>query len=501
MHSALHRFVDLSDRMDDFKSARQKADDMYDLFLNRHNMFIASSEDDHHNIRLSEDVESNMLLTESSWRQIMDGRFASTYSWTFELRFEVAMRSTGWPANTFLTFLQPCDSARLVTETDGQARTVLHWAAKHFGYWARSWGARDECPDNTMVESYAVLLKKFITMGADVHAVNSQCETPLMTALHQFMTFIDWPACALAIKRWGAILVEAGIVLSRYIQVENALLRSLAGKSQAWTSDLRYMLLPNETELLMVEDSILAAEIQFCRPIPVLERWSSPGAWDTESRLPTRSILYPPWRGERSLFWHVVETVRIYSEPYLIQGISRSDKPFYSHEDFENNWRTLFGGTQDDHGSVAGMILRDRSRSEAKTPSLRNRASSMPPTPTLKVYDKLPSHSICEVEVILGQHRWIPVIYKSPIEPLSSWRPGTLFRGGCWSKDDPRLLPNFDSRSVEERAYAEDDWEVELLREHGEEDVVKRFAQRFCPELRDQIEQELATTRLIMELE
>jgi hypothetical protein len=506
MHSALHRFIECSRYYragNDFRSARQRANDMYYLFMDRYGLVVQSSEevDYKYNISFGENVESNLLLTERSLRHMLDGQLiASIRRSAFSIKFPAAMRSVGWPPDMFLEFLQPYDPTQLVTATDGKARTVLHWAAKHFGYWACAWNNRDSCPDDTMINSYATLLRKFILLGADVHAVTSQYETPLTTALHQIMAFTDWPACALAIKRWGETLVEAGIVLNRYIQVENALLRSLAGKSRAWESNIHYMLLPHMTQLLIVEGSILAAEIQFCRPIDVWECRTSPGAWDTESRLPTRSFLQPPRRGDHSLFWHEVEKVRIYSEPYLIQGTSRSAMPFYSLEDSEDNWTALFERTQDDHGLVARTILRDRSRSEAKIPLLRDRASSVPPELTRKRYNRLPTHSSPAREIILGNDRWIPVVYRCPIDSMKIWRPGTFTIDGCWSEDNPRFLPSFDSRSPEERLIAKDDWEIQLLREHGDEDTVKRFGHRFCRELRDLIEQELATTRSIMEL-
>jgi hypothetical protein len=427
MQSALHRFVNRSRIRSeiDFKSARQEADDLYCLFIDRHNMVITTTEGEHQNIDSLENIESNWLLTENSLRQILDSQFASTHSLAFELKFTVAMGSTGWPADAFLKFLHPCDSSKLVTKTDRYANTVLHWAAKHFAYWVCAWAHRDQCPDGTMIESYAVLLKKLIIMGADVHAVNAQYETPLMTVLHESMTVVDWPACALAIKRWGEILGEAEIILSHYIQIENNLLRSLAGKFRASKGAARYMRLPHDTQLLVLEHSILTAKIRFCRPIKIWERWTSPGAWNTEPRLPTRSSLRPPQSVESSLFWHEVDTITIYSSSYLIQGTSRLDTPFYSSEDFENNWRTLFIGTQDDHGLVARTVLRDRSRSEAKIPVLRDRASSMPPEPTLKVYNGLPTLLSSTTEVDLGYDHWIPVAYRCPIEPMRSWRLGT----------------------------------------------------------------------------
>jgi hypothetical protein len=200
------------------------------------------------------------------------------------------------------------------------------------------------------------------------------------------------------------------------------------------------------------------------------------------------------------MFWHDVEKVKIYSRPYLIQGTARSDMPFYSLEDLEDNRRALFGGTQDDHGLVASTVLRDRSRSEAKTPLLRDRASSVPPELTHKYYNELPTQMSSTVDVHLGYDRWIPLFYRCPIDSTKIWRPRTVTIDGSWRMDNPRFLPSFHSRSAEARLVAKDDWEVQLLREYDDIEAIKRFAHRFCPDLRDQVEQELATSRSIMDL-
>jgi hypothetical protein len=484
----------------DFRSARQKADDIYYLFMNRYGLIVPTSEEEHHNITFSEDVASNMLLTENSLRQILSGQLASARSWTFELKFPVAMRSIGWPADAFLKFLQPYHPRQLVTKTDDQERTVLHWAAKHFGYWACAYTSRDMCPDDTITKGYAVLMKRLVLMGADVHAVNSQHETPLMTALHQFMTSRWWPSCALAVKRWGEILVDAGLNLSDYIRVENPLLRSLASKRRLWNGETYYTLHSDETQLLILEGSILAVEMRFCRPVVIWEHRTPPGAWHIDSRLPTKSLSAPSWNDDNALFWYEVQKVKIYSKSYLIQATSEADTPFYSATDLEANWRSLFSGTQDDHGSVANTVLQDRSRNEANVPALRNRASSVPPEQTHKVYDRLPTIWTSGVEVRLDHQHWISIVYRCPVDPKRSWRPGTLTVDGFWTEENPRFLKHFDSRSPVERLMAEDDWEVQLLREHSDVDAVKRFGNRFCRELRDVIEEELATTRSIMEL-
>jgi hypothetical protein len=461
--------------------------------MDRYGLVIPASEQEHHNINFSQNVESNMLLTESSSRRILESQFGSTRNWTFEQKFPVAMRSIGWPADTFFKFLQPCDSATLTKKTDGHASTVLLWAAKHFGYWT---SARSE-PNDAMVESYSALIKNLIVMGADVHAVNAQHETPLMTALHQFLTFVEWPDCARAVKWWGDILVDAGLSLNHYILVENSLLQYLANKRRVWDGKTYYALHPDETQLLIVEYSILTAEIRFCRPMRMWERWVPPGAWHTEPVLPGKSIFWP--HESDGVFWRQGETVKILSEPYLIQATSELDMPFYSSADFEENWRAVFDGTQDDHGSVARMFLRDRSQLYANTNVNRDRASSAPPGTTQKVYNRLPSLWDSEIEVNIYPAHWIPKIYRCPIDLTTRWRPGTWAADGSWSQRNPRHLKDFGARSVKERLKADDDWEVQLLREQGELDVVKRFGRRFCPELRDGIEQELETLKLLME--
>lgn len=237
MLSALHCFA--SDSMKgpgspSFESTRQLADDMYDLFLDRFGLVVPMTDEEHYNIRFTENAESNMLLTENSLRKIQAGQFTSIHDRAFEFKFSVAMRSIGWPVDAFINFLQPCNASRLATAQDSQARTALHWAAKHFGYWTGVWRIRDACYYDTKAKSYAELATRLLKMGSNVHAVNAVYETPLMAMLHQLITFANWPLCANAVKRWGHILVEARLDLETYVQVENSLLQSLAEKCRFW---------------------------------------------------------------------------------------------------------------------------------------------------------------------------------------------------------------------------------------------------------------------------
>lgn len=501
MLSALHYFISFGWSSDgSFEIVRQQADDMYDLFLDRYGLVLPITEQEHHNCKFSETAESNMLLTERSLQKVHAGQFASIQDRAFEFKFEVAMRSIGWPAEALMNFLQPCNVSQLATAQDSKARTALHWAAKHFGYWAAARGLRNICPEDAKAKSYAKLAIELLKMGSNVHAVNTMHETPLLTILHQFTTFLNWPSCATVVRRWGEILVEAGLDLNEYVHVENPLLRDLADNRRVWNGDFYYSLYPAETQLTVLQESILAVQIIFCRPLSLCERWVPPGAWDSDPKLPTTSIGIPPEIGNDEIYWRELKETKIYSTLYLIQETSRADRPFYSSTDFENDWGALFDGVQDDHGMVATTISRGRSRKQADSSAVADRASSLPPEMTQPVYNKLPTHQGYGLKLYLDSDHWLQKVYRCPFE--LRWK---LWGGTCANQPGfdihlRRMLIDFESRDTEERLFADDDWEVQLLRERGSHDAVKRFAQRFCPELNHFVEKEIERSRLIEEL-
>lgn len=494
MLSALHEFVSGSRGMT-YESARQQADDMYGLFLDRYRLVIPMSDQQHHNITFTENVESNMLLTQSSLRKVQAGQFASIHDRAFEFKFSFAMRSIGWPADALINFLQPCDASKLVTAKDSQASTALHWAAKHFGYWTAAWDIRDACPFDTKAKSYAELATNLVKMGSDVHAVNALHETPLMTILHQFITFCDWPSCADVVERWGKILLEAGLDLNVYAHVENPLLQHLAEKRRVWDGETYYSLHPAEIQLTVLHESTLAVKIKFCRPLSIWEQWTLPGAWDNDSRLPTRSEGIPLQVGDVELYWREVDTIKIYSNSYLVQSTPEADRPFYSSEDFERNWRALFEGVQDDHGMVATAISRGRSCKQAR--SSKARALSVPPEMTLPVYNRLPTNEIYGAGLYMGHDHWMTRVYRCPVDLRWKIWGGALSENYWGHIEIPRMLTDFESRDNSMRLYADDDWEVQLLREQGDQEMVKKFAQQFCPELKRLVDQEQEYRKLM----
>lgn len=184
----------------------------------------------------------------------------------------------------------------------------------------------------------------------------------------------------------------------------------------------------------------------------------------------------------------------IYSNLYLVQSTPEADRPFYSSEDFERNWRALFVGVQDDHGMVATAISRGRSCKQAR--SSKARALSVPPEMTLPVYNNLPTNELYGLDLYTGYNHWMTRVYRCPVDLRWKLWGGALsvHYGGI---EFPRMLIDFESRDNSMRLDAKDDWEVQLLREQGDQEIVKKFAQRFCPELKRLVDQEQEYRKLM----
>lgn len=499
MHSALDWYITLSDcRELGYENARKEADGMYDLLVRRHGLLLLTNDDEHQDIDSLQNGQSNMLLTETSLRAILAGQFPPARGSTFDVKFQVAMRSTGWPAKSFLDFLAPCSSAQLATSTDNQRRTAMHWAAKHFGYWVCTQSTRDTCPDGSKVKSYATLLEKLLMTGGNVHAVDSSYRTPLMVMLHQFAIVIDWPACSRAVEQWGQILSGAGLDLNEYIRIENSLLMSLADEQRDLDQRI-YVLHPCEVQLVL-NGVGLAMKVKFCRRLTVWEHYIPPGAWDPEPELPKKSILYPSHSWKDPSFWHEAAKVSIFSDSYLIQATPEAEIPFWSSSNFADLWRSMFMGVQDDHGPIVHAISHDISRNRTKRLTSRKRASSVPCQMMLQSSDNIPESGSEHQQVYMGYDHWIPIVYRCLGASVRSWFAGTPDFGFSFRVGESYPLKSFDSRSFKERLEAKDDWVIQLLREKIEDDIVQKFADQCCPDLRDEVKRELAEARSIAEL-
>jgi hypothetical protein len=314
------------------------------------------------------------------------------------------------------------------------------------------------------------------------------------------MTFEDWPWCANVVKRWGDILVEAGLDLGTYVQVENHLLQSLAKERPLWDGETYHSLHPAEMQLTILHDSTLAVQIRFCRLLYIWERWVPPGAWDRDSRLPSRSIGIPlQVSDDEQLYWRKTKPIKLFSRPYLFQASSEEDRPFHSSEAFEEDWRALFEGVQDDHGMVATTVSRGRSRKQAGPSTIPARSLSVPPEMTRPEYNRLPTRYY-GVRVHMACDHWMWMVYRCPYELRWKLWGGLFSPRYTWHVETPRKLSDFESRDIRRRLNAGDDWEVQLLREQGDCEIVKKFAQRFCPELERLFDQKLEYTRSLERL-
>lgn len=145
--------------------------------------------------------------------------------------------------------------------------------------------------------------------------------------LDQFMTFAQWTYCANVVKRWGDILVEAELDLDIYVQVENRLLQALVKELRVWDGTY-YPLHPAEMQLTILQDSTLAVQIRFCRLLYIWERWVPPGAWDRDSRLPSRSIGIPPEvSDDEQLYWHETQLIKIFHDIIWFRRLLKQTGP------------------------------------------------------------------------------------------------------------------------------------------------------------------------------
>lgn len=99
-------------------AARQEMDRIYQLFIRQYGMSILSDDAEHFEAIYGETVTGNKLLTDESVRALLASLSIPFSGCPFEPRFEIAMSSNGWPAETFWGFLQCDNPLRLATKTD-----------------------------------------------------------------------------------------------------------------------------------------------------------------------------------------------------------------------------------------------------------------------------------------------------------------------------------------------------------------------------------------------
>lgn len=126
MHSAIQTFLNHSCRRPGvvLSTASQEMSRFSQLFLKQYGMEILLDESERFTTSYYGSVTGNKLLTDESVRSLRASQSIPFSGWSFDTRFEIAMRSNGWPAETFLDFLRCDDPLHLVEKT-------MYAAARH----------------------------------------------------------------------------------------------------------------------------------------------------------------------------------------------------------------------------------------------------------------------------------------------------------------------------------------------------------------------------------
>jgi hypothetical protein len=221
----------------------------YELFVKEHG--LSADLDDYAKLHFPHDQMQALTLTESSFRSILASQPIPFSTLPFAQRFSTAIDAVGWPADAFSALLLRPNPTEIIARADKNGKTVLHWAAAHFGEWLRrcTWPPAVDLEPHRRAKSYGSLASELLKMGIDVHALwftpVSEFGTIYSRENDPFITFLrglrlrpvdvfgdpPWNRDKFLnhVKSWGQMLVAGGYSLAEYIAVENQFLnRALA---------------------------------------------------------------------------------------------------------------------------------------------------------------------------------------------------------------------------------------------------------------------------------
>jgi hypothetical protein len=483
----------------------------YDLFVKEHG--LSADLDDYAKLHFPHNQMQALTLTESSFRSILASQPIPFTILPFVQRFSTAINAIGWPADAFSTLLLRPNPTETVAQADENGKTVLHWAAAHFGEWLR------RCTNPLTVDpephrrakSYGSLASELLKMGSDVHAlwdtpvsefgqIRSRENDPFIIFLRGLgptnIVFSDpsWTRDNFLnhVKSWGQMLVAGGHSLVEYIAAENHFLSKAHWIDECRDSGYGTWTV-NPTELVVLGDGTLSVQtivvisllVWIAEPIPV------PGAWPALSTLPNTIIWSPDTEDEQDGFqWSTTTTVKIVSDPHLVRPLNT---PAWS-SDLAEMGRTarqeiIFSATQDDHGVLANIMTREsRSYLDRGRQPRWQRAASLPPFPAQNKYD-LKHESLISTQYHSGQCSY--QVHKCGFDlrwSTSSDYDPSLRR--CMQSHQKRPMSTINQQSP-------GGWEYHLLLDQNHIGVARRFAERFYPGCIDIVNEtsEIATER------
>lgn len=297
-----------------------------------------------------------------------------------ECRFNIAIKFRGTSPADFLTTVGLDIDYQLLIMRDERGSTVLHWAAMHWSiYHRRGW-------PSSRFASCADLIIKLITAGLCVSAIDGRGHTPLMYLLEFDDPSDGWPYGTYDIPdglhplhiigSWGTLLRQAGVSLSEYVERENLLLSRLdTAHPVRWWWRARTLELSG---IAFDDQSTLTMELCTTHSYHLHESRPMYGSFTGTTPVPCRLPWYPSFQDDPDVFWQPVEWRTLKStKPFRLSPDSIDDIEF-------DLGRILFGGTQDDHMSLAAVYRREQQLNGRVRNGMsgKKRSSSSPPATT-----------------------------------------------------------------------------------------------------------------------
>jgi hypothetical protein len=415
----------------------------------------------------------------------------------FTERFDIAINSMGWPAESFLMQFHESGMNKLAAERNKHGRTAFHWVAAHFGEWHRRSGEHDASTgyglySRQRATTYEKLASRLIRAGADLHALyhdggKNRPDTRALTGIDPFFSFLAglqseigdiWYPWSIshAISRWGEMLVAGGAHLEDYTTAENKFLgfvQCVDLDAHISHSDGKWHCFP--VKLHISADSTLAANLVDVPRVPIWKNKAAsvPGAWPV-ALATLDTIIWAPDRTEvqDGFVWNETGVVNL--DLNRIKALAPVP-PDHFYIDWAHSFVGRFQGTQDDHGPVASISRRDwSSRHDRDRKPGHSRASSTPPLiRTLNdgpfpIDEDKPTFVRSLLDVYFVHKCQLDLRWHACVWSTRLWR--RCMQGRCYEPQHP----NFDRQSA--------DFENWFLRSDEHAHAAKRFADRFFPE-------------------
>jgi hypothetical protein len=474
---------------------RQCVEDFYRLFVSENNMNVDFRDGEPNEFSPSRwGGGQDLLLTVSSVRDILNGQSFDFDRLPFQQRFSTAVRSTGWPAEIFLSIFRHDDPASLAAAATEYGTTALHWAAAHLGAWtmrALQDRSNEDCSD--AVDSYQRLVLELVRMGAEPHAirqVTADIHSPMYPSLVRedpFVSFLsglnvrgrafDQKNLARAVHLWGQTITESGYSLQDYADAENLYLANLRHVSRC-ANLLAYI----PVSVAVNEDSILQIRLVSVTYIVIWRAYPTeiPGAWPVWSDLPGIITWEPTEEDIMDGFqWVRTQRLELESAPRFADLTEEADVAYLVRNELHEARAKWFNGVQDDHGPIAMMMARaSTSNSHAYRQHVRRRSASAPPPGSFEhavdlERDRQPSRP--------GSRSWAPSVQKCPFDgrwgacSTSHWR--WCMRGDL--HNTPEAGTNTTFPYIWDWHFT---WECSFLLDEDHTGLAVRFAERFRPE-------------------